>query len=158
MAFSDQRIADLLAESKPEVDDQIALAQLSASPPKLSNRRWRKSFVGGAGTQFELILRQNALRALDFSVILAFVPESDEIILRRHNGRGHQHRNKIEGDRFRDAFHFHMATARYQEAGHPIDGYGETTDTFHDLSTALHAMLALANFALPPQLTLERDL
>lgn len=96
------------------------------------------------------------LDPFDFSVILAFVPSSGgDIILRRHNGRGHRHVNKLEGTRIAStAFHIHYATERYQQHGYEIDGYAQETTLFADLATALDAMLIAANFDPPDQTSL----
>lgn len=95
------------------------------------------------------------LDAYDFSVILAFVPTSGgEVILRRHNGRNHRHKNHLEGTELTGRFHAHIATERYQGAGSPIDGYAEPTEDFSDLATALDAMLRVASFQMPDQTSL----
>jgi len=44
-----------------------------------------------------------------------------------------------------------MATERYQQHGHDIDGYAEVTEDFDSLATALDAMLRAAGFRPPAQ-------
>ena len=57
--------------------------------------------TGEAGTRFRLILRQNRINGLDFSIILAvLVPQSTQVFrLRRYNGRSHEHTNQIEKEK-----------------------------------------------------------
>jgi hypothetical protein len=73
------------------------------------------------GGFFILRVRQNALDAYDFSIILTYQPlGGSEFILRRHNGPSHRHRNPIEDEEFDGACHIHEATERYQlRATHP---------------------------------------
>lgn len=65
--------------------------------------------------------------------------------LRRHNGRSHEHTNKIEGDKFYE-FHIHIATERYQDLGVREDSYAEPTDRFTDLGGAIDCLLADCGF------------
>ena len=104
--------------------------------PKRGHREQEISVTGQDGHNFRVILRQSLLNPLDFSVILAVVPESslDAFRLRRYNGRSHEHTNRIVRARFYD-FHIHMATERYQSAGMKPDSYAEPSDRFSDLHT-----------------------
>ena len=88
---------------------------------------------------------------MNFSVILGVLPvDTNQLFrLRRYNGKTHEHKNKIEGEKFYD-FHIHMATERYQrESGQAEDSYAKTTDRFADLHTALQCMQADCNFDVP---------
>ena len=78
------------------------------------------------GSQFKIILRQNALNVLDFSAILGYIPkESNQVFkLRRYNGKSHQHSNRIEKQMFYD-FHIHKATERYQSSGMKEESFAE---------------------------------
>lgn len=157
--LTDLRIQRLLQEEKPTVEASALLRQFSSSDPKHGHRRLTKRVRGENGSVFALHLRQSTLDPYDFSVILAFVPTSgsSEIILRRHNGKSHPHKNKIEGNRLPSTFHVHIATERYQERGHDIDGYAEVTSDFDSLATAVDAMLGVANFQPPAQTSLLRQ-
>ena len=86
--------------------------------PKRDTRNRDLELRGDAGSEFSVMLRQNKINRLDFSVILAVrVPQSNLLFrLRRYNGKSHEHANHIEGDTFYD-YHIHMATERYQEIG-----------------------------------------
>jgi hypothetical protein len=154
--LTDERIKGLLDEPKPEVDSQELRRALNSAAVRRCYRRAKARVKGERGSWFVVHLRQNTLDPYDFSVILTFLPPTGaEINLRRHNGRNHRHRNKLEGTSFTNSFHIHEATERYQEAGHDIDGYARATTDFHDLATALDAMLAAANFARPAQGSLQ---
>jgi hypothetical protein len=80
-------------------------------------------------------------------VILACLPPNSSTFfrLRRYNGRGHEHTNKLEHERFYN-FHIHTATERYQEEGAREDGYAEQTDRYHDLNGAINCMFADCGF------------
>lgn len=154
VTLTDDEIAGLLAEPKPTVDGQQALTALAQATPANSHRRHRVPIATSGPHAFVLHLRQSSLDPYDFSVILTYVaPDGTTMNLRRHNGPSHQHRNAMEGDIFRGRPHVHMATERYHAAGHDPEGYAEPTEAFHDLATALQAMLADTGFAPPPQLS-----
>jgi hypothetical protein len=154
--LTDEEITRLLTEPKPTVNAVALLHAFVRSPSVRGHRRATRTVVGAAGSRFDLHLRQGTFSPYDFSVILAFVSaRGGEAILRRHNGRGHPHRNKLERTTIgRERFHVHIATERYQLAGLSIDGYAEATDAFSDLATALDAMLDVAGFEPPAQRTL----
>jgi hypothetical protein len=153
MLLTDNTIARLLAEPKPEVDAGALLHALNRSRPQRGHQRAQRSVSGDRGNEFHLHLRRGIFQLNDFSVILAYVPASgQELILRRHNGNGHVHRNRIEQTSFgRDVFHVHEATERYQLRGLSIDGFARATDEYDDLATALDAMLRVAGFRAPAQ-------
>lgn len=152
--YSDQEIEALLRERKPLPDnwrDQVRLR------PKRGHQERDLEIIGNAGNQFRLILRQNRINPLDFSIILAVrVPQSNQLFrLRRYNGRSHEHTNHIEDETFYD-FHIHVATERYQEFGTREDAYAEATDRYGDFHGALRCLLADAGLVVPP--TVQGDL
>ena len=104
-----------------------------------------------AGSEFQIIVRQSIINALDFSIILAYsIPKSSVLFrLRRYNGRSHEHTNRVEGITFYD-FHIHTATERYQEAGYTEEHYAEPTDRYADLSGAIQCLIQDCAFELPP--------
>jgi hypothetical protein len=95
----------------------------------------------------------------DFSVILVFQEkDGTEFRLRRYNGKHpSEHTNKLEkarGDEnpeFRNQFHIHMATERYQLDGYEIDGYAEVTDRYCSFDSALAEFLRATGFQLPEE-------
>lgn len=146
--YSDGEIAALVQERKA----------LSADwSNRLTLRRKRghderdMEIKGNAGNEFRLILRQNRINHLDFSIILAVrVPQSNRLFrLRRYNGKSHEHTNHIENVTFYD-FHIHMATERYQEFGTREDAYAEPTDRYADFHDAVRCVIDDANLVVPP--------
>ncbi len=146
-AYSDSEIAALIREPKPLPDDWSTRTTLR---PKRGHHERHLDVVGESGTEFRLILRQNTINRLDFSIILAvLVPQSSQVFrLCRYNGRSHEHTNHIEGDTFYD-FHIHRATERYQMLGAREDAYAEPTDRYGSYYDALRCLLKDASFRVP---------
>ena len=147
ITYSDQEIALLVGERKPLPADwrkQITFR------PKRGHREKHLDITGEAENEFRIILRQNSVNMLDFSIILAVrVPRSSLLFrLRRYNGKSHQHTNHIEKVTFHD-FHIHSATERYQEFGTREDAYAEPTDRYDDFGSALDCLMEDANFRAP---------
>lgn len=147
--YSDAEIAALVQERKPLPADWRNRIQLRA---KRGHNERELDVSGVAGSEFRLILRQNKINALDFSIILAVnVQGSNQVFrLRRYNGKSHEHTNHIEGNTFY-AFHIHLATERYQELGTREDAYAEPTDRFGDFHAALRCLVVDAGFDVPPE-------
>ncbi len=147
--YSDAEITELLQERKPLPADWRNRVRLR---PKRGHEERDMEFTGSAGSEFRLILRQNRVNALDFSIILAVrIPQSNQLFrLRRYNGKSHEHTNLLEGKTFYN-FHIHMATERYQEIGTREDAYAEPTDRFGDFHGALQCLVEDANLVVPPE-------
>ena len=145
--LSDAEITVLLAEPKPPTSDYQARLQLR---PKSGHKERELDLTGGAGSDFQLIVRQSIFNPLDFSVILGYLMPGSNILfrLRRYNGRSHEHTNRIDGNTFYD-FQIHTATERYLAAGFEEDHYAETTNRYADLSGAIHCMLQDCAFEFP---------
>ncbi len=147
--LDDEKIKRLVDEPKPlpqEYQKRITLK------PKSGHKRAELAVSGVNGSDFSLILRQSISNPLDFSVILVCrVPGTGvSLRLRRYNGKSHEHRNKLEEEKF-CGFHIHQATERYQqEPGLDEDTFAEPTDRYADLDGALHCMLTDCGFQLPP--------
>ena len=107
--------------------------------------------IGDEGNHFQLIVRQNQINVFDFSIILAVrIPQSNQVFrLRRCNGRSHEHRNRIEKEKFL-GFHIHMATMRYQLLGAKEDSYAELTDRYGSRDGAISCLMQDCNFVSPP--------
>lgn len=145
--YSDREIAALVEQPKLlPLDWSDRLLQI----PKPGHRECRIDFPGEGGDEFRIILRQNWLNPLDFSVILTVraVGSAQLFRLRRYDGRSHEHTNQIEGDSFR-GFHIHTATARYQEGNRPMDGFAQPTDRYASVNEALRCLIDDANLAPP---------
>ena len=147
--YSDQEIAALLQERKPLPTDWHNQIRLR---PKRGHEEQDLELSGDGGGEFRLILRQNRINPLDFSIILAVrVPTSNQIFrLRRYNGKSHEHTNLIEDETFYN-FHIHMATERYQEIGTREYTYAVTTDRYGNFHGALRCLIEDANLDVPPE-------
>ena len=54
----------------------------------------------------------------------------------------------MPGAKFRNAFHTHRATERYQQEGFEIDGYAEETDKYYSFDSALEEFARLGSFVV----------
>ena len=147
--LSDKEIDDLVQEKKVLPEDYRVKIQLR---PKTGHKERELDITGEKGNEFRLIFRQSIINPLDFSIILAYrPPKSNQLFrLRRYNGKGHEHTNIIEGEKFYD-FHVHQGTSRYQEAGSNEDSYAQPTNRFSDFSQALSCMLKDCGFQVPDE-------
>src|SRR5215468_5249555 len=98
--LTDEQIQELIDERKPLPDG------LSPSPKMtMRNKSWRKDIeiTSDAGHEFVVRVRQSELNFLDFSVMLGYrLPGLTKVfLLRRYNGKSHNHTNPIENERFR---------------------------------------------------------
>ena len=145
--LADKEIADLVQEKKPLPPDYRTKIQLR---PKPGHKERELDLKSEKEDEFRLILRQNSINPLDFSIILAYrLPKSNQLFrLRRYNGKSHEHTNIIEGGKFY-SFHIHQATFRYQESGTNVDGYAEPTDRFSEFNQALSCVLKDCGFQVP---------
>ena len=154
--LTDHEIDNLVAESKPLNKGWTKRLR----PRTKSNRQHTERDMeveGEAENKFRIIIRKNAINLLDFSIILTFKDkDGSEFVLRRYNGKHpSQHTNRLEKARgepnssFRNTFHVHKATQRYQEEGLPIDGYAEETTEYASFDTALQAFVRSNGIVLP---------
>ncbi len=154
ITYTDQEITALIEERKRAPTDWHDRTRLIR---KRGHSERQVDIIGDSGSAFRLIFRQNMVYSLDFSIILSVRnPRSNVVFrLRRYNGRSHRHTNPIE-DATIDGFHIHMATERYQRAGHREDDYAELTDRYSDFHGALKCLLDDARVEIPR--TLQGDL
>ena len=147
--YTDHQIDALVRERKPLPADWQERARMKA---KRGHAEQYLDLTGEAATRFRLILRQNRINGLDFSIILAvLVPQTTQVFrLRRYNGRSHEHTNQIENETFYD-FHIHFATERYQELGAREDAYARPTDRYGTFQDALDCLFTDANVSVPPK-------
>lgn len=113
--------------------------------PNMAHRRSSRTVEGDDGNTYCVKLRQNAENVFDFSVILVVSIAGKDVILRRYNGRSHEHRNQIEQDKFYD-YHIHTATRRYFERGCNPDGFAEPTDRYTTIAEAVDCLLSDCGF------------
>jgi hypothetical protein len=99
------------------------------------------------------MVRQNCVNPLDFSVILALEVKgtNQRFLLKRYNGKSHEHSNTLEkAPKFYD-FHIHTATERYQGAGMKEQSFAEVTGRYGDWRVALECLITDCNVILPPE-------
>jgi hypothetical protein len=137
--LTDAQIDALVQEPKTLPSDW--LVKLRPKAGKIGHNMRDLDLRGEHGSDFRIIVRQSVVNPLDFSVILGYRPVLGPRLfrLRRYNGRSHEHRNRIEGDRFYD-FHIHAATERYQLLGMDEDGFAIPTNRYADLTAAFQAI------------------
>ena len=153
--LTDEEIGKFLQEPKPlPANWESRLRPRPKSNFKFTQRDFE--IKGKNGHMFRIIIRQSMINPLDFSIILIFRDEDGtEFSLCRYNGRHSQHTNRLEKARgfarssFRNAFHIHMATQRYQEEGLNIDGYAEVTNEYSSFDTALYTFVRTNGFSVP---------
>lgn len=148
--LSDDDIAALINEVKPLPSGYRDALIGSKMKKEDIHKRGEQKVIGADGNTFYIKVRISTLNVLNFSVILAYEPKDTTalFLLRRYNGKSHEHTNKIEGNRFRD-FHIHYATARYQARGFAEEAYAEVTSRYTDLGGALNCLRVDCNFLLP---------
>ena len=154
--LEDAEIARLLKDQKPVPQDWRNRLQ-PRGRRDAGHRRRSLTITTETGDEFRVDTRQSAYNHLDFSIILTFIDHNGvEYRLLRCNGmHASRHTNRIERDNgqanavIQSAFHVHMATERYQAAGHRIDGYAEETQRYTDFQSALEEFSRLTNLVYP---------
>ncbi|MCX7000033.1 MAG: hypothetical protein NT106_07040 [Candidatus Sumerlaeota bacterium] len=153
--FTDHDIEVFIQEPKHLPSDYMGRLQLKE---KKGHKERELDIEGINGNHFRLILRQANENPLDFSLILAIIPQGTNQLfrLRRYNGKSHQHSNPIEGGPPFYNFHIHQATERYQDLGAREDTFAEETDQSNDFNSTLKCLLRDCGFVFPqnPQLSL----
>ena len=101
---------------------------------------------------FIIKIRLSNENPLDFSAILGYNPPklTKVFLLRRYNGKSHEHKNKLEKENVFYDFHIHTATERYQREGTKEEYFAEITDRYSTVQEALNCLIADCNIALPP--------
>jgi hypothetical protein len=145
VTFTDIEIADFIQEKKsfPKIS-HIKLKE------KSGHKEHELEILGESGNRYMMILRENKINLLDFSVILGFCPPQTNIVflLRRYNGRSHEHSNPLERTESFYDFHIHEATERYQEAGFRAEHYALPTDRYKNLRDAIECLYNDCNIKL----------
>jgi hypothetical protein len=155
--LTDKEIQELINDRK----------QMTIAPDELfRNMKEKRGHKGSEhiiprqdGSSFIIKVRISNENSLDFSANLGFSPpkSSKLFLLRRYNGKSHEHKNKLEnGDYFYD-FHIHTATERYQLEGTKEEYFAEITDRYSTVQEALSCLIEDCNIGIPTdsQLHLE---
>jgi hypothetical protein len=153
--LTDIDIATLLGEPK-QLPNNWATRFHTIPKSNMAFSQRDYSLTTPSGYTFKLVLRESSRSPLDFSVILVYLENGHDYILRRNNGsHPSRHTNKWEKMHGQPSYqigvgcHIHMATERYQLAGLDIDGYAQATNRYQDFNSALHVMLTDCNFIIP---------
>lgn len=147
--LSDKEIQELILEQK----------QMTIAPDELfRNMRDKRGHKGSEhsieradGSSFLLKLRLSNENSLDFSAILGYVPPKSTklFLIRRYNGKSHEHRNKLEKEDVFYDFHIHTATERYQREGVKEEYFAVITDRYSTVQEALNCLIEDCNVVLP---------
>ncbi len=103
------------------------------------------------GSTFIIKIRMSIENPFDFTVILGFTPAKSTklFLLRRYNGKSHEHRNKLEKEADFYDYHIHTATERYQREGTKEEYYAEASSRYSTSQQALNCLIADCNVDLP---------
>ena len=147
--LTDKEIQDLIKEKK----------QMTIAPDELfRNMRDKRGHKGSEhiiprpdSSSFVIKVRLSDENSLDFSAILGYSPPKSTklFLLRRYNGKSHEHKNKLERENVFYDFHIHTATERYQREGTKEEYFAEITDRYATIHEALNCLIADCNVALP---------
>jgi hypothetical protein len=142
--LTDEQIQELISEQKPLPEGLVPSPKMTTRNQSL---RRDIEVTSDAGHEFIVKLRQNELYLFDFSVILGYrLPGLSKIfLLRRYNGKSHNHTNPIENERFRE-FHRHTATERYQKRGSKEEHFAEIDKRFSTFDDAIRCLLRDCGF------------
>jgi len=151
--LTDEEITALISEPKTVPNNWFVRLE-AKDKAHFQHKEKEADIKGSNGSLFRIIIRQNKLNVLDFSIIITLREKDSnlEYNLLRFNGKhpsAHTNKwekeNKLQEYRFNPAFHVHRATQRYQESGYRIDGYAEVTARYSDFHTALNQFLLECN-------------
>ena len=145
--LNDQEIKELILEKKQFPKEWHTIFQMK---DKKGHKEKEIRIPRNDGSLLKIILRQNMINPLDFSIILGYMTPKSSMLFRliRYNGKSHQHTNKIEKHYFYD-FHIHRATVKYQESGFKEDGYAEITNSYSDINSAWDCFIKECNLVFP---------
>jgi len=155
--LDDAEIDRLLNDPKPVPQDWRGRLQ-PRGRQEVGHKRRSLKVTSTSGAEYRVDTRQSNHNSLDFSIILTFIDRDGvEYRLLRCNGlHASRHTNRIESERgdsnavIQTVFHVHLATERYQEAGHAIDGYAEATNGYTDFQSALEEFARRTNLLYAP--------
>ena|ERR1017187_8768087 len=145
--LTDDEIQNLILEEKKITH---GLNDFFKMKDKKGHREHDISILRPDGSTFKIIVRLSKENLLDFSAILGFIPpkKSEVFLLRRYNGKSHEHSNRIEKEIAFYDFHIHTATERYQREGPREEYFAEITDRYSDVHGALDCLIKDCNVIL----------
>lgn len=147
VTLTEEQIQELITERKPLPEGLVPSPKMT-----MRNKSWRRDIeiTSDAGHTFIIKVRQSEVSLFDFSVILGYrLPGLSRVfLLRRYNGKSHNHTNPIENEKFRD-FHRHTATERYQKRGCKEEHFAEIDKRFTTIESAIECLLHDCGFISP---------
>ena len=144
--LTDEEIEALIHEPKPIDSSAVSLLRNMKSRGGRASSHIDHSHrfprVEGEG-DWLIYLRRNKLNPLDFSCGLGFIPQgrNQAFMLRRYNGKSHEHTNRLEKQPPFYDFHIHQATERYQTSSYGDEHYAMITDAYVDLVGAFKCLM-----------------
>ena len=147
--LTDIEIQDLINTKKQMSVEPDALFQ------NMKEKRGHKSaehyMPQSDGSSFLILIRISIENPLDFSVILGYTPakSTKPFLLRRYNGRSHEHKNRLEKEDVFYDYHIHTATERYQREGSKEEYFAEISGKYTTPQEALNCLITDCNVALP---------
>lgn len=112
------------------------------------------------GSSFVIKVRISLENPLDFSVILGYTPSkaTKPFLLRRYNGRSHEHKNRLEKEEVFYDYHIHQATEKYQREGAKEEYFAEKSGRYTTPREALNCLISDCSISLPPESQLKLSL
>ena len=156
--FSDKQIQELINMNKQMTVDPDSL--FIGMKEKRGHKSAEHEIPQSDGSAFVIKVRISCENPLDFSVILGYTPakSTKPFLLRRYNGRSHEHKNRLENeDAFYD-YHIHLATERYQLEGSKEEYFAEASERYTTPKEALNCLITDCNISLPPESQLKLSL
>lgn len=103
------------------------------------------------GSTFIIKIRISIENPLDFSAVLGYTPAKSTklFLLRRYNGKSHEHKNKLEKETAFYDYHIHKATERYQREGTKEEYFAEASSRYSTPQQALSCLITDCNVELP---------
>ncbi len=144
--LTDEQIQDLIDEPKRIDCSTASLLGTMKNKSGRASSHFQNSHqfprVDGEGDWF-IYLRRNRLNPLDFSCGLGFIPQGRKqaFMLRRYNGKSHEHTNRLEKQNPFYDFHIHQATERYQTSSYDDAHYATATNAYFDLASAFKCLM-----------------
>jgi len=156
--LNDKEILDLLSELKTMTVFPEDLIRSMKS--KRGHSESEHIIQRPDGSTFHIRLRLSNENPMDFSVILGFCPAKATklFLLRRYNGKSHEHKNKLESEVPFYDYHIHTATERYQKEGTKEECFAEVTDRYTTIQEALKCLIKDCNVILPQRQQTSLDL
>jgi hypothetical protein len=156
--LTDEEIQELIKERKQMT---VTLNELfRGMREKRGHKGSESSIERSDGSSFIIKIRLSSENPLDFSAILGYSPPKSTklFLLRRYNGKSHEHRNKLEkGTAFYD-FHIHTATERYQKEDTKEEYFAEITDRYSTIQEAINCLIDDCNIIAPPSSQLQMEI